>query len=271
LWYKGLTPDPPEPSIVSTIAVTTTLDAGVLSIVMNRPEKKNALTHAMYAAMADALERVEQDAAIRVALITGAGDAFTSGNDLGDFMSAPPQGEDAPVFRFLRAISSAAKPVVAAVNGLAVGVGTTMLLHCDLVYAARSATFTAPFVNLALVPEAASSLLLPQRIGHAKAAELFLLGARLDAGQAEAAGLVATVFDDAALPAEAMTRAKALAAKAPNAVRLTKALMKRQPEPVAARIAEEARHFGVQLTSPEVREAITAFMQKRAPDFSKVS
>jgi len=256
---------------VSNTPVTTALDAGVLSIVMNRPDKKNALTHAMYAAMADALERAEREAAIRVSLITGTADAFTSGNDLGDFMSAPPQGEDAPVFRFLRAIASASKPVVAAVNGLAVGVGTTMLLHCDLVYAARSATFTAPFVNLALVPEAASSLLLPQRIGHAKAAELFLLGAKLDAAGAEAAGLVAAVFDDAALLTEAMARAKALAAKAPNAVRLTKALMKRQPEPVAARMAEEARHFGAQLGSPEVREAITAFMQKRAPDFSSVS
>lgn len=256
---------------MSNALVTTALDAGVLSIIMNRPDKKNALTHAMYAAMADALEQAERDAAIRVALITGAGDAFTAGNDLGDFMSAPPQGADAPVFRFLRAIASASKPVIAAVNGLAVGVGTTMLLHCDLVYAARSATFTAPFVNLALVPEAASSLLLPQRIGHAKAAELFLLGAKLDAAGAEAAGLVAAVFDDAALLAEATSRAKALAAKAPNAVRLTKALMKRQPEPVAERMAEEARHFGAQLTSPEVREAITAFMQKRAPDFSSFS
>jgi enoyl-CoA hydratase/carnithine racemase len=256
---------------VSDTFVTTALDAGVLSIAMNRPDKKNALTHAMYAAMAEALERAEREAAIRVALITGTGDAFTAGNDLGDFMSAPPQGEDAPVFRFLRAIASASKPIVAAVNGLAVGVGTTMLLHCDLVYAARSATFTAPFVNLALVPEAASSLLLPQRIGHAKAAELFLLGAKLDAAGAEAAGLVAAVFDDAALLAEATARAKALAAKAPNAVRLTKALMKRQPEPVAARMAEEARHFGAQLASPEVREAITAFMQKRAPDFSTFS
>lgn len=256
---------------MSTTPVTITLEAGVLSIVMNRPEKKNALTHAMYAAMADALDRAESDAAIRVSLITGSGDAFTAGNDLGDFMSAAPQGGDAPVFRFLRAISSARKPVVAAVNGLAVGVGTTMLLHCDLVYAARSATFTAPFVNLALVPEAASSLLLPQRIGHAKAAELFLLGAKLDAAQAEAAGLVAAVFDDATLLTEATTRAKALAAKAPNAVRMTKELMKRQPEPVDARMAEEARYFGAQLASPEVREAITAFMQKRAPDFSKTS
>lgn len=256
---------------MSETPLTTTLDAGVLSIVMNRPDKKNALTHAMYAAMADALERVEREAAVRVAFITGSGDAFTAGNDLGDFMSSPPQGEGAPVFRFLRAIASASKPIVAAVNGLAVGVGTTMLLHCDLVYAARSATFTAPFVNLALVPEAASSLLLPQRVGHAKAAELFLLGAKLDAAQAEAAGLVSAVFDNAALATEAMTRAKALAAKAPSAVRLTKALMKRQPEPVVARMAEEARHFGAQLASPEVREAITAFMQKRAPDFSSFS
>ena len=246
-------------------------DGPLLTITMNRPEKKNALTHAMYAAMADALGRAAADASVRVVLITGSGDAFTAGNDLGDFLNAPPQGGEAPVFRFLTALSTAEKPVIAAVNGLAVGIGTTMLLHCDLVYAARAASFSAPFVNLALVPEAASSLLLPRRIGHAKAAELFLLGGRMDAAQAEAAGLVTAVFDTQVLLAEAMARAQALAAKAPGAVRATKALMKRGEEPIAERMRAESVHFAAQLQSPELREAIKAFTEKRAPDFSKVS
>lgn len=251
--------------------VLVNLDGPVLSITMNRPEKKNALTHAMYGAMADALKRAADDPAIRVVVITGAGDAFTAGNDLGDFLNAPPHDGEAPVFRFLAALSTAEKPVVAAVNGLAVGIGTTMLLHCDLVYAARAASFTAPFVNLALVPEAASSLLLPRRIGHAKAAELFLLGGRMDAAQAEAMGLVTAVFDSQVLAAEAASRAQALAAKAPGAVRATKALMKRGEEPVAERMRAEGVLFAAQLKSPELREAITAFTEKRAPDFSKVS
>ncbi len=253
----------------ATDHVAVDAEGAVLRVVMNRPEKKNALTHAMYAGLDAALRRAESDPAVRVVLITGAGGAFTSGNDLGDFMATPPTDLDAPVFRFLDAISSATKPVVAAVNGLAVGIGTTMLLHCDLVYAATSATFTAPFVNLALVPEAASSMLLPSRIGHAKAAEMFLLGSRLDATQAEAAGLVTAVFDDAALAAEAMKRAQTLASRAPGAVRATKALMKRGAEPVADRMCVEAEQFAARLRSPELMEAIQAFMQKRAPDFSK--
>jgi enoyl-CoA hydratase/carnithine racemase len=236
---------------------------------MSRPEKKNALTHAMYGAMADALTGAAADASVRVILITGTGDAFTSGNDLGDFVESPPTGGESPVFRFLSALSTAEKPVVAAVNGIAVGVGTTMLLHCDLVYAARSAVFSVPFVNLALVPEAASSLLLPRCIGHAKAADLFLLGSRLDALQAEASGLVAAVFDDAALAGEAMQRARALAAKAPSAVRATKALMKRGEEAVAERMRAESAQFAVQLRSVELREAINAFAEKRAPNFDR--
>jgi enoyl-CoA hydratase/carnithine racemase len=159
------------------------------------------------------------------------------------------------------------KPVIAAVNGLAVGIGTTMLLHCDLVYAARSAVFSAPFVNLALVPEAASSLLLPRRIGHAKAAELFLLGGRMDAAQAEASGLVTAVFADDRLDAEVTERAQALAAKAPSAVRATKALLRRGEEPVAERMGAESEQFARQLQSAELREAVQAFREKRAPNF----
>jgi enoyl-CoA hydratase/carnithine racemase len=246
-------------------------DGAVLTVTMNRPDKKNALTHAMYSAIANALAGAAGHPSVRVVMITGTGDAFTSGNDLGDFLNAPPTDGESPVLRFLAALMAAEKPVVAAVNGLAVGVGTTMLLHCDLVYAARSATFSVPFVNLALVPEAASSLLLPRRIGHARAAELFLLGGKLDAAQAEAMGLVAQVFDDGRLADEALQRAHALAAKAPSAVRATKALMKRGEESVVDRMRAESAQFSQQLKSAELREAIQAFGEKRAPNFDKAA
>jgi enoyl-CoA hydratase/carnithine racemase len=244
-------------------------DDGLVTITIHRPEKKNAITRAMYTAMADALTRAAAAPGVRVVLITGTGDAFTAGNDLGDFVNTPPHGADAPVLRFLTALSTMEKPVVAAVNGLAVGIGTTMLLHCDLVYAARSAVFSAPFVNLALVPEAASSLLLPRRIGHAKAAELFLLGGGMDAAQAESSGLLSAVFDDQTLAAEAMRRARLLAAKAPSAAKATKMLMKRGEESVAERMRAESEQFSRQLKSAELREAVKAFTEKRAPDFSK--
>jgi len=256
---------------MTTNQVVIGRDGAVLSVTLNRPDKKNALTHAMYDAIADALASAAGDPSVRVVLITGTGDAFTSGNDLGDFLNAPPAGEQSPVLRFLAALSVAEKPVVAAVNGVAVGIGTTMLLHCDLVYAARSATFSVPFVNLALVPEAASSLLLPRRIGHARAAELFLLGGKLDAAQAEAMGLVAAVFDDSRLLDEAMQRARALAAKAPSTVRATKALMKRGEEPVADRMRAETAQFSHQLESAELKEAIQAFREKRTPNFDKAA
>jgi enoyl-CoA hydratase/carnithine racemase len=266
---KATDPAARAPNDTAPEHVVATRDGAVFTITMSRQEKKNALTHAMYGAMAEALKNAAADGSVRVILITGTGDAFTAGNDLGDFLNAPPAGAEAPVFRFLSALSSAEKPVVAAVNGLAVGIGTTMLLHCDLVYAARSAVFSAPFVNLALVPEAGSSLLLPRRIGHAKAAELFLLGGRMDAVQAGASGLVTAVFDDEELRTEAMDRARSLAAKAPSAVRATKMLMKRSDEPVAERMRAESAQFAAQLKSAELREAIKAFTEKRAPDFGK--
>src|SRR5882672_9203719 len=253
---------------MSTKHVVVGREGAVLTIAMNRPDKKNALTHAMYGAMADALASAAADVSVRVILITGSGNVFTAGNDLGDFLNAPPAGAESPVLRFLAALSTAEKPVVAAVNGLAIGIGTTMLLHCDLVYAARSAVFSAPFVNLALVPEAASSLLLPRRIGHAKAAEMFLLGGRMDAEQAEASGLVTAVFAVDRLHAEVVDRARALAAKAPSAVRATKVLMKRGDEPVAERMRAEGAQFAFQLQSAELREAVQAFREKRAPDFN---
>ena len=244
---------------------------GILTLTFARPDKKNAITNLMYGALADAINAAETDPATRVIVLRGEGDMFTAGNDVGEFaaMATGNFRGERHVSRFVDAIARSTRPMVAAVQGRAVGIGTTMLLHCDLVYAARSAVFTAPFVNLALVPEAASSLLLPRRIGHAKAAELFLLGGRLDAAQAETAGLVTAVFDDAALRDEAMARARSLALQAPEAVRTTKMLMKRGDEPIAERVRAEAEQFAVRLTSPELREAVKAFTEKRRPDFGK--
>ncbi|MCW0235346.1 MAG: enoyl-CoA hydratase [Ferrovibrio sp.] len=240
---------------------------GILTITFNRPEKKNALTSAMYAMLADALEAAESDAAVRVILFVGNGGAFTAGNDLQDFLNNPPQGDNTPVFRFLRAISTASKPLVAAVTGAAVGVGTTMLLHCDLVYVGAGAKLSLPFVNLALVPEAASSLLLPAMIGHHRAAELLLLGEPFDADTAKAYGIANAIFPDARVVPEAMLIAQKLAAKPPTAMKLTKQLLKHTKGDVAGQMALEGEHFRSQLKSAEAREAMTAFFEKRPPKF----
>lgn len=247
--------------------ILTTQADGILTITFNRPDKKNALTSAMYATLADALEAAESDAAVRVILFAGNGGAFTAGNDLQDFLNNPPQGDNTPVFRFLRAISTASKPLVAAVTGVAVGVGTTMLLHCDLVYVGAGAKLSLPFVNLALVPEAASSLLLPAMIGHHRAAELLLLGEPFDAETARAYGIANAVFPDARVVPEAMLIARKLAAKPPTAMKLTKQLLKRTKGDVAGQMALEGEHFRSQLTSAEAREAMTAFFEKRPPKF----
>ena len=247
----------------------------ILKLTMNRPEKKNALTQDMYGALADAIEGAQGDTSVRVIYLTGTADSFTAGNDLADFAGAKPQdtgGNAVPnVTRYLQAILASEKPLVAAVNGLAVGVGVTMLLHCDLVYAARSATFQTPFVNLALVPEAGSSLLLPALIGNQKAADMFLLGTKIRAEEADTMGLVAGVFDDSALQDEAWSRAQALAAKAPSAVMLTKSLMRKNRDLVGAQMREEGGHFAAQLQTPEFAEAAAAFAERRAPDFSKIA
>lgn len=245
---------------------------GVRTILIARPEKKNALTHAMYAAITDALASAETEPSVRVALITGEGDVFTAGNDLVDFMNQPPttSREDAPpVAAFLETIATMETPLAAAVNGLAVGVGVTMLLHVDLVYAAEEATFRTPFVDLGLVPEAASSLLLPHRIGHARAAEMFLLGETMGAEDALGCGLVAKTFERDALMGETVRRCEALARKAPAAVRATKRLMRGDGDAVRARMAEELAVFAARLQSDEFREAAGAFLEKRAPDFSR--
>ena len=247
--------------------ILTSKADGILTIAFNRPDKKNALTGAMYAAMADALDAAETDSAVRVILFTGNGGAFTAGNDLQDFLNNPPEGENTPVFRFLRAISTASRPMIAAVSGVAVGIGTTMLLHCDLAYAAESAKFSLPFVNLALVPEAASSLLLPQMIGHHRAAELFLLGEPFTATTAKEYGIVNAVFPEDRLLDEAMAVARKVAARPPTAVRLTRQLLRQSKGDVAGQMAAEGAHFRTQLKSAEAREAMTAFFEKRPPKF----
>lgn len=249
--------------------IVTETEGAVLKIRINRPDKKNALTVAMYGAIAEALTNAADDPQIKAIFLTGTDDSFTSGNDLNDFLKNPPSGHDSPVFDFLRRISSAEKPIVAAVNGLAVGIGTTMLLHCDLVYAAESARFHLPFVNLALVPEAASSLLLPRLAGYQRAAELMLLGEPFSPQKSLSVGIVTDIFPDRELQEKALGRAADLAAKAPAALRATKALLKGADMPVEDRMAEEAVVFGKQLRSPEARETMLAFMEKRPPDFSK--
>jgi enoyl-CoA hydratase/carnithine racemase len=249
--------------------IVTATAGGISQIRMNRPEKKNALTLAMYQAMAEALKSADGDPAARVIVITGVDGCFTSGNDLADFLANPGLEGESPAIRYLHALSTTGKPVIAAVTGLAVGIGVTMLLHCDLVYAAESATFQLPFVNLGVVPEAASSMLLPRMLGHQRAAELLLLAEKIDASAAQRLGLVNAVCPANDLAAFVTQRAAVLAAKPPSSLRLTKALMKRELESVPARMAEESKFFSHQLASPEAREAMEAFLQRRKPDFSR--
>lgn len=250
--------------------VLTARDGAVQRIQINRPEKKNALTADMYAAIAAALRAADADPGVRVVLIHGAGDAFTAGNDLQDFLANAPRTPEAPVFGFLHAVSHAEKPLVAAVSGVAVGVGTTMLLHCDLVYAADGTKFALPFVNLGLCPEAASSFLLPSIAGYQRAAELLLLGEPFDAAQAHALGIVTEVVPAEILMMRAGEAATKLAEKPAASVRLTKRLMKRAWMPaIETALAEEIRHFGERLGSPEAKEAFSAFLEKRKPDFSR--
>jgi enoyl-CoA hydratase/carnithine racemase len=241
---------------------------GVLTITFARPAKKNALTAAMYQTVADALGAAQEDNAVRVIVIRGSEGNFSSGNDLEDFMKAPPKDDDAPVFQFLRQISTAQKPLVAAVAGVAVGVGVTMLMHCDLVYAADTAQLSMPFVQLGLCPEAASSLLLPRLAGHQVAAEKLMLGEPFDALEAHRIGLVNRVLPAAELDAFAAKQAARLAALPASSLRLTKALLKKTGgTDIASRMSEEGQHFGAMLRSPEAREAMSAFFEKRKPDF----
>ncbi len=242
---------------------------GVLHLALDRPDKKNALTRAMYAALADALTDAASDARVRAVVLGGSGGVFTAGNDLGDFVQAPPTDPDSPVFRFLSAAVGFPKPLVAAVEGPAIGIGTTILLHCDLAYAAPDALFKMPFVDLGLVPEAASSLLLPRLAGPARAAELLMFGEAFSAETAREIGLVNAVVDGD-VTAHALGRARTLAQKPPAALRQTKALLRRATaDAVGDTLAHEGRLFVERLASPEAQEAFTAFFEKRPPDFSR--
>lgn len=238
----------------------------ILELRLNRPDKKNAITAAMYGGLADALGSAAADPGVRVVTLVGSGGTFTSGNDLKDFQQSPPLDMNQPVFRFLAAISTFPKILVAGVEGPAVGVGTTMLLHCDLVLAAPSAMFSLPFVDLALVPEAASSLLLPDLIGRHRAAKHLILGDPFDAETALRYGLVTDIVSGD-LEARVRSTAERVAAKPPEAVQLTKRLLRPDPDATRARIKEEAELFAARLTSAEAAEAFTAFFEKRPPNF----
>jgi enoyl-CoA hydratase/carnithine racemase len=251
-------------------AVHVTLNGAILEVAIDRPSRRNALTHAMYEGLVAALERAAHDEAVRVVLFHGLGGHFTAGNDLAEFASNPPVDTTSPVFRFLRALVSAEKPLMAAVEGHAVGIGTTMLLHCDLSYAAPSAKFRMPFVDLALVPEGASSLLVPRMVGLAKASELLLLAEGFSGTEAERYGIVSRTAPEGEVLSFARAKALALAAKAPEAVRRSKALLRgRDRNAIDEALVEEAAIFLARLRSPELQEAVGAFMEKRSPDFSK--
>ncbi len=243
----------------------TKLEAGVLTLTFNRPQKKNAFTLAMYDAATVALQQADFNDAVRVVVLTGAGGTFTAGNDLGDFLQSPPTGEDSPVFRFLRALVHQPQPVIASVEGAAVGIGTTMLLHCDYVVATQQTRFSMPFVNLGLSPEGASSVLLPRVAGMALASELLMFGEPFDAAMALRAGIINQVVPDAeALAAHTAERAAALAAKPQESLRLTKQLLR---DPIRAfvdqALSREGAHFLERLASDEAREAFTAFFAKK--------
>lgn len=242
---------------------------GILTLVIDRPDKKNALTDAMYAVLADAMEAAEVDSGVRAILIRGEGEMFCAGNDVGDFAKAN-MGNAGPrsVGRFLAALAVATKPLIAAVQGRAIGIGTTMLLHCDHVVLAEDAQLITPFVNLALVPEAASSLLLPARIGHVRAFSMFALGEPVGATDAVAWGLANKVVPNAELIATAEAFARRLAAQPLGAVVATKKLM-RAAEVISAQMATESDQFAARLKTDEAREAFMAFAERRAPDFSK--
>jgi len=254
---------------VSDILIHT--EDGTTTLTFNRVDKKNSITAAMYAALADAVDAARDDAAVRCVVFQGHETIFSAGNDISDFLNHPPAGEDAPVFRFLRAIATFPKPLLAGVCGPAVGIGTTLLLHCDLVYAGDNAAFSMPFVNLGLCPEAASSLLVPQMMGYHRAAEALLLGEPFMAEAALEVGLVNRVLAPSEVTNYTQSVARKLAAKPLSSLVETKRLMKKGNAPqVMAVMAEEGASFGRMLREPAAREAFSAFMERRKPDFSTI-
>jgi len=252
--------------------IVTDRSGGVLDILLNRPAKKNAMTPSMYIAIADVLDEAAKDDQVRVALWHGAGDSFSAGNDLEDFMKNPPFPGESPQVRLMRALINFDKPIVAAVHGVAIGGGTTMLAHCDCVYAGDSATFQLPFINLALVPEFGSSYLFPSRFGYVRAAELILLGQPFNASRAAELGLVTQVLPDQKLLATASETARKLAEKPAAALQACKRLMKQTVrEQLERAVKVENAEFEARVRSADAREAFTAFVEKRRPDFTRTN
>jgi len=250
--------------------ILTDIDAGVMTITFNRLDKKNSITSTMYAAMADAVAQAGADPSVRVVVFQGHESIFSAGNDIGDFLNQPPSTQESPVFRFLRGIATFEKPLLAAVAGPAVGIGTTMLFHCDLVYAGDNAAFSMPFVNLGLCPEAASSLLAPKMFGYHRAAEALLMGEPFFAEAAQEVGLVNRVVPPTEVNGYAQAQARKLAAKPLSSLIATKRLMKGDQQAVLQKMDEEGQSFGRMLREPAAKEAFGAFMEKRKPDFSKL-
>lgn len=249
--------------------ISVTSQDRILTIRMQRPEKKNALTREMYLSMNQALQQADAESSVRVILITGTQDCFTAGNDLVDFANARP-GEASPAILYLQTLAATKKPIVAAVSGFAVGIGTTMLLHCDLVYADSTARFQLPFVNLGLCPEAGSSVILPVLVGQRRAAELLYLGEPFNAEKARALGIVNEVVTENVVLDAALAKARQLAEKPPSALRTTKMLLKHgAASSIADAMASETQQFAALLQGPEAKEAMGAFLERRKPDFSK--
>jgi enoyl-CoA hydratase/carnithine racemase len=250
--------------------IVTESSGSILRVQLNRPAKKNAMTSSMYVALADIFNDAAEDQSTRVVLWHGAGDAFCAGNDLDDFLKNPPGPGESPQARLMKALIDFDKPLIAAVHGAAIGGGTTMLTHCDFVYAGQSAKFQMPFINLALVPEFGSSCSVPARIGHIRAAELILLGLPFDARRAADLGFVTQVVSDQDLLTTATETARKLAEKPTGALEACKRLMKRSfREQIEAAMKAEMEAFSVQVRSADAKEAFTAFLEKRAPDFTK--
>lgn len=238
----------------------------LLHIQINRPDKKNAITQTMYQAMADALQTAAENPAVKVIVLAGSGDNFTAGNDLVDFLQNPTMEQGSPVYQFLQALVTCPLPIVAAVKGFAIGIGSTLLLHCEQVFADKSAVFSLPFINLGLVPEAGSSLLLPRQIGYQKAADLLLTGRNFTADEALQLGFVSQIADD--VDQAALAYAQLLAGKPRSALIETKRLLRKDAEPLQARLHDELDAFVRYLNAPAAREALTAFSEKRKPDFT---
>jgi enoyl-CoA hydratase/carnithine racemase len=251
--------------------IVTEHDGSILRVQLNRPTKRNAMTSAMYVALAGIFNEAANDENTRVVLWHGAGDSFCAGNDIDDFLKNPPGPGESPQARLMNALLNFDKPLVAAVHGAAIGGGTTMLTHCDFVYAGESTRFQMPFINLAVVPEFGSSCSVPARIGHLRAAELILMGVPFDAGRAAELGLVTQVISDKVVLARATETARMLAAKPAKALQASKRLMK-QPirEQIKAAMEAENEEFSAQVRSEDAKEAFAAFLEKRNPDFTRI-